>query len=257
MACSYYEGRVDCFEVVPEDPGPAEPSTPCGPRLRRRPGGVGSRTVTRVDALRSAVAATSLLASLSAGCASDPVPAAPRTASQAQPLELVPPMTPVIALRDVAGRYELELVGEGELAGQRLDLVLRREPDVLAAACRAGLWDLEGSAEGGEQEPLAVSLMGLSDRDEAPVAMRLIASAPTVPSGDIEGTAIVERGGVATTLRFVARRRDDGEPHREQCGELVYQHVTQYQGPAETEKVTTRRFEGCVELLDQPTEPTR
>lgn len=163
-------------------------------------------------------------------------------------------MAPPAAVQDVAGRYELELVGDGELAGQRLDLELRREPDSLSAACRAGLWDLRGSAEGGEREPLAVSLMGLSDRDEAPVAMRLVAGSLGAPSGDIEGTAIVEHGGVATTLHFVARRRPELERPRDRCGELVYQHVTQYQGPGKTEEITTQRFEGCVELVDDARE---
>ena len=61
----------------------------------------------------------------------------------------------------------------------------------------------------------------------------------------------VEHGGVATTLHFVARRRPDVEAQREQCGDLVYQHVTHYQGPAKIEEITTRRFEGCVEQVDE------
>lgn len=218
-----------------------------------RLGAVERRNLSRWMTLAAVLVGASWLG----GCASTPEPAPiePRTTGrQVQPFALAPPVAPPVVVRDVAGRYELELVGDGELAGQRLDLELRRQPGVLTAACRAGLWDLDGSAEGGDREPLAVSLMGLSDRDEAPVALRLLAASSGSPSGDIEGTAIVEHGGVATTMRFVARRREDGEARREQCGDLVYQHMTQYQGPAAIEQITTRRFEGCVELVDEPAE---
>lgn len=214
--------------------------------------------MNRVGVTRWTWPAGVVAAGILAGCASTPAPASapeqpvpPRTAQQTQPLALAPEMAAPAVVQDVAGHYELELVGDGELGGQRLDLELRREPDTFSAACRAGLWDLEGSAEGGEREPLAVSLMGLSDQDEEPVAMRLVAESMGAPSGDIEGTAIVEHGGVATTLHFVARRRPDVEAQREQCGDLVYQHVTHYQGPAKIEEITTRRFEGCVEQVDE------
>jgi hypothetical protein len=203
-----------------------------------------------------------------AGCGSTPEPA-PSVASQTQRIQLAPaPQAPLAPARDLAGTYELELLGDGLLAGQHLTLVLRREAGELVAECHAGRWHLSGSVEGGGSsasagEPLAVALMGLSPDDDAPIAVRLMfeASSPGASSASssasaMSGTAIVERAGTTKALRFVTKRARVEERRRPRCGELMWSSETRYHGPDHRQDVTTRRFEGCVEVegdrVDRP-----